>query len=698
MTRRLFAGKDFTTAVAEVKSRLTRKFPEIQLDFTNDLTALIVEVIAYFSENVNFFQDLQGAETYSETAQQARSVQRISGFSAYNPPGAVPASGEVSVSLQDVLVNTVQIQEGQGFTASNGLSYEAAEEVLFSPGETGPKTVPLSQVETRSVTFRSDGTRFQRFQLDVREGEYLAFRSLEVLVDNEEWAESDAFLDTDTDVFRVSYIGDPIELEFGDGAVGAVPPDGAEIAVTYRVTAGIDGAIPEPGRITAASPGLVAGGESVSITIDETTGVMSGGREPESPVVVKTKIPLAEHSDGAVVTPPDFTGLVTRFRDPTFGAIAAATAVVATAIENDLFSVQSLGRMRGLFFDAEDVVDEQAALIRQVRTDVDDALDIISDLAATILGLSEAGGDIRAEMDDIRGQRDGAQTSVNSASSEIDSIQSLIDGIGTGPDALTDPTRGTLTTSLALIESQLAAIKSQLAAIETSTENVDESSEDVETNATSVQTQVTMAKGETANIETAVVALETDLVDPWTDAIDEVAAMEAHLDEIFADDCGPNLVSVPILVRDSDGFFAAPSVGLIRALESYLQSRTEPSAVFRVLDGSLFLVAPTIQIVFEPLAGEVPSKIKAAYEAVELAFIKTLDFGAALNLDDLYDQARSVGRVVSVNIEITDFTASNNSPAFIDAEGNLVVGEREIVNEPVIVYFRKFSNGSKELI
>jgi len=695
MTRRLYAGKDFATGVAEVKSRLQRKFPEIQFDFANDLQVVIMEVVGYFAENVNFFQDLQAAEGYTETAQLGRSIQRISSFSAYNPPGAVPASGTISVSLSEVQTTTVQLAQGQGWTGSNGLRYESTDEVLYTAGELGPKDVSLSQRETRSVIFRSKGTRFQRFALDVRDGEYLAYQSLEVLVDNVEWEESDAFLDTDSTVFRAAYTGEPAYIEFGDGAVGEIPQTGAEIAVTYRVTAGIAGALTTPGNITGPTPGIVAGGNPIAVVIDEATGIMSGGQGPEDAVVSKAKIPLAEHSDQAVVVHPDFSGLVSRYRDPVFGAIAAATAVVATSIENDLFSVQSLGRMRGLFTDASDVVDSSAVALRQVQADVDAALDVIDGLADDIVTLSELGGDIRTEMVNIRGQKGAAQTSVNSANSDVDAIESILAGMPVAADGLTDPTRASLTASLTAITSSLTSIKTQLAAIETASENTDGHSEDVETKAAETKAQVVVSKTETAQIETQVVVLETELIDPWDDAIAEIDALEAHLDDIFADTCGPNVVSVPILVRDSDGFYTAPSIGLQRALEAWLEDRKEPSVIFRVVDGSVFLVVPSIEIVFEPLAGEVPTEIKAAQEAAILTLMKGLDFGEALYLDDLYNQLRPIGRVISTNVTITSFTAATTSQALIDGEGNLVVEDREIVNEPVLSFFRRFSDGSK---
>lgn len=695
MTRRLYAGKDFATGVAEVKSRLQRKFPEIQFDFANDLQVVIMEVVGYFAENVNFFQDLQAAEGYMETAQLGRSIQKIASFSAYNPPGAVPASGTISVSLAVAQATTVQIAQGQGFSGRNGLRYEATDEVLFTAGELGPKTFSLSQRESRAVVFRSKGTRFQRFTLDVRDGENLAYRSLEVLVDNVEWQESDAFLDTDSTVFRVAYTGSPAYIEFGDGAVGEIPPTGAEIAVTYRVTSGINGGLGTPGGILSPTPGIVAGGSPVALVIDETTGIMSGGQAPEDAVVSKAKIPFAEHSDQAVVVHPDFSGLVSRFRDPVFGAIAAATAVVATSIENDLFSVQSLGSMRGLFTDADAIVDNSATSLRQVQTDVDAALDVIDGLADDIIALSTAGGGIRIEMTNVRGQKDSAATSVNSANLDADSITSILAAIPTAADGLTDPTRTSLTSALAGVQLSLTSIKTQLAAIQTASENTDGLSEDVEGHAVDTKAQVIVSKTETAKIETAVVVLEADLIDPWDSAITEIDALEAHLDDIFTDTCGPNLVSVPILVRDPDGFYAAPSVGLQRALEGYLEDRKEPSVVFRVTDGSVFLVVPSIEIVFEPQLGEVPSEIKAAQEAAILTLMKGLDFGEALYLDDLYNQIRPIGRVISSNVTLTSFTAATNSQAFVDNEGNLVVDEREIVNDPVLTFFRRFSDGSK---
>lgn len=746
-TRRIYAGKDFATLVSEVRSKLVRQFPDVVFDFENDLTVVLLQLVAYALENTHFFQDLQANEVFAETAQLPSFLSKIASFHAYNPAGAVPASGEVGVSLNEAQTRTVLLEVGQQVAANNGLPYEATQQALWAPGDTSEKLITFAQKETRSQSFRSDGTRLQRFPLDVSEGAFLSYRSLVVTVDGDEWEELDKLADLSTEAYRVAYTADPPFIEFGDGAVGTIPPDGAEIFVVYAETNGIAGVLSSPGQITALSPSLQAGGVQIVTTINEETGIMTGGRGPEVSSLIRANIPLAEHSDQAVVIDDDFEGLVERYSDPLYGAVAAATAVVATSIDNDLVASLLLGQLRSLFFDADDVVESSATDLRAIASNIGDNASEISSRVAAIIAEVEAAGTIQSDTAAIVAEKDAAAIQVNlgtdesetvdssataaasqvtTAQGESSDIRSTITGIGGGAgsdqlttatfdsliadldaldDALTEAlsrvdASGAIQNSTAAIRTALSSIKGNLATIETTTESIDDTAGGVEADANLISTEVTSIQSELTDHESTLVVCESTLEDPWDSAVAKIDELEAHLDSIIADnECGPNVVSVPILTADADGFFIQPSVGLQRAVEEYINARKEPSVVFEVLDGSVFIVTPAISITFEPESGEVPSKLKGEGEANVLSLVRGFKFGAALNLDDLYDSVRPIDNVVKWNVEITGFQTENpNTEATIDSDGNLTVGGLEVVGKPDLTFFRRFPDGSKELI
>lgn len=698
-TRRIYAGKDFSTLVSEVRSKLVRSFPDVSFDFENDLTVVLLQVVSYALENTHFFQDLQANEVFAETAQLPSFLSKIASFHAYNPAGAVPASGEVGVSLAEVQVRTVLLDIGQKFSASNGLTYESTQQVIWPPGDTSEKQVSLSQRETRFQTFRSNGKRLQRFPLTSISGGYLAYRSLIVTVDGDEWAEVDRIGDLDTEVYRVAYTADPPFIEFGDDAVGTIPPDSSEIFVQYADTAGIGGVMTAPGGIISLAPSLQAGGLQVTTKINGATGIMTGGQVPETSSLIRANIPLAEHSDQAIVVPDDFIGLVQKYRDPLYGAIAAATAVVATSLSNDLLASLLLSQLKSSFVDADANVSASANDMRLIMTAIQTDATDIDTLADGVISETVP---IKADTASIVAAKDSSLLQVNIANDDTESAQAtiMVIGGGGGADTLTTGTYNSLIAKLSSIKSSLATVKSTLALVETKAESIDESADSISADATSIKAEVSSLESELSNFEAELASCESSLQDPWDLSTSRIEELETHLDGIFANnECGPNIVSVPILTSDADGFFAQPSIGLQRSVEAYINARKEPSVFFEVLDGSVYIVVPTVSITFEPLSGEVPSKIKGEGEANIFAFVRGFNFSDALNLDDLYDALRSIDNVKSWNVSISSFTTENpNTSATVDADGNLAIGDLEVIGKPVLLFFRKFPDGSKELI
>lgn len=701
-TRRIYAGKDFSTLVSEVRSKLVREFPDVSFDFENDLTVVLLQVVAYALENTHFFQDLQANEVFAETAQLPSFLSKIASFHAYNPAGAVPASGEVGLALNGVQIRTVLLDIGQQFSAANGLTYESTQQVIWPPGDVSEKQVTLAQRSTRFQTFRSDGSRIQRFPLNVIDGQFLSYRSLVVTVDGDEWVEVDRLGDLDTEVYRVAYTADPPFIEFGDDTVGTVPPDGAEIFVRYSETAGLGGVLTSPGGITGLSPPLVVGGVQVAMVLNKSTGVMTGGQPSEVSSLIRANIPLAEHSDQAVVVSDDFVGLVQRYRDPLYGAIAAATAVVATSIDNDLLAALLISQLKSLFVDADSAISVSATALRDVMALISSNASDVDSLASAIISEVSVGGPIRTDTATILSTKDAILTQTNLAADNAETALDIVNtvGGGAGPDALTTSTYNLIVTELNSLRSALASIKANLSSISTTTESIDSLALSIEDDANSIRAEVVTINANVVNHDTSLVSCESGLQDPWNAAVAKIDELEAHLDSILADrECGPNVVSVPILTADADGFFAQPSVGLQRSVENYINARKEPSVFFEVLDGSVYIVTPSIEITFEPLSGEVPSKIKGEGEANIFALLRGFQFGDALNLDDLYDALRSIDNVKSWNVAITSFATSNpGTEVVVDADGNMVVGSLEVVGKPSLTFFRKFPDGLKELI
>jgi hypothetical protein len=723
-TRRIYAGKDFEGLVSEATARLRKQFPDISLEEANELSRFLIELVATSAENIAFFLDLQANEGFMRTAQLRNSVAEIAAFNGYNPVGAVPGSGDISINITTPVNRVVRIPRLQQFNASNGLIYETNEEYIFPANDTSVRSITLSQLETRFANFTSNASRFQRFNLaGVQDGESLGYRLSSVRVDGVLWSEVDQFELESGDVYRVSYLSQPPYIEFGDGAVGNVPDDGAEIRVEFRVTRGLAGNLQDVGQVTALATPVTAGGQEVDFTIDPTTGRIVGGDDIEDIKQIKTKIPLFQHADGAVVTKPDVEGTLSLYRDPLFGSVAQATAFIVTAIENDIQSLNLINTARGQFSDATAIVTPIIAALGDIDTGIaavqTDVQTLTAELSDLLVGVATS---IINETADARANKAAIDTASNTvdldassisvfsgqASATASTLASTINAIPIGAgDQLTAGTRDGLIDAvnailgnLSSIDSRKVSIDNQVAIIRASAADLLTQLDNIDTLANAAdQRRISVDAIMTGNLETqrlAVVtqqsALQTDLVDPWTVTVGTLDALETHLDDVFSDPCGPNLVSVPILAFDADGFYIAPSNGLLFGFEDFLNNRNEPSVVFSVVSGETLLITPQITIAFAALTGYSPTNLKALIESAILDFVKGGEFGQDLFLDDLYNATRNIEGVASINLEITGFTGGSPSDATVDTDGNLVLEDRAIIARPSLSFFLRTGN------
>jgi len=129
-------------------------------------------------------------------------------------------------------------------------------------------------------------------------------------------------------------------------------------------------------------------------------------------------------------------------------------------------------------------------------------------------------------------------------------------------------------------------------------------------------------------------------------------------------DCKANLVSVPILTKDSTGFYVAPSVALIQALQAYLTARKEVTQTVKVVSGERFLVYAVVAIRGQLLRGYSKETVTAAVKAAAESVLRDRSFGSWLYQSEIEDSLDAIDGFVSKNVEIrgslTDPTDPNS--------------------------------------
>ncbi len=290
-----------------------------------------LELVAYTYSILSFYLDYQANESYLPTAQDRENVVKVCKLIGYRLQAPRAAGVVCTIALQATQLVDIIVPAGTKVTSLEGVIFEFLTEARVPAGDTEADAT-VTQGETKSDTFNSNGASFQKFLLT---GTPVIDNSIVVTVNGVEWTESDSLVygDAASEIYAVTYDvdengNDIAYIEFGDNISGQVPVSGAVISVSYRVGGGIVGNIAlnqidqeVVGQLDGVSP---VTNVQVMVTNPDERG--SGGEERETAQHAKYWAPVWVKTNGRAVTEDDFDVLATRFSDATYGAVAYAKA------------------------------------------------------------------------------------------------------------------------------------------------------------------------------------------------------------------------------------------------------------------------------------------------------------------------------------------------------------------------------------
>lgn len=696
INRARFAGKDFFTFVDDIVARVQALFVTEFNDFVSSGTGqMLIDYVSWAAETLSFYIDRQASESFLETALLRRSVNRLARQVGYKVGAAVGASVDLEVNLTQVYGFNVTVEEGFQFKGPNSLIFQAVEDVTFPAGE-GPaspsRTVACVQGETVVQSFTSDGSRNQAFRLVATGDLQPAGGTVSVTVASSPWSESEFITFDQTDQFEVDFNSSPPLVRFGDGVAGNIPASGAEVRVEFIATAGQAGLVLAD-TITSVVTPLVVAFQNIGLIITNPLP-SAGGADRESLESVKANAPLWFKARNVAVTKDDYIGLSQAFRDPVAGAVAVAQAFVARSADDDLTLQILLQNIRDIVIPlSANVTAETAtagasltaaqanqASLGTELTNIDSELDDIAtnptEVAATGLAV-----DARTAAEDNR-------TSANDISAQVIDGKAAIDAITTaGSDQLTTTTKNNLKAFFDDINTQASTIKSR--------------SNNQITTCGDIETAVKDAKAAAAIQTTELASLSTNLADALTDLSDidtlmsaqfetaietELDAIFAHVDGFLAADCQANLVQVPILAKDVDGFLQEPPIALQRSLQSYLEERKEVTQTIEVVSGGPFLIRADINGTIGVLKGYVQATVLSNVTKKIDDLLRDRAFGESLRISDVYtsiapDPLTGTGGVLGVKYAVFHIVGP---PAKLDVNGNLIIEDREIITKGIL--------------
>jgi putative intracellular protease/amidase len=155
-----------------------------------------------------------------------------------------------------------------------------------------------------------------------------------------------------------------------------------------------------------------------------------------------------------------------------------------------------------------------------------------------------------------------------------------------------------------------------------------------------------------------------------------------HVDAFLASDCQANLVVVPILAKNSSGFYAAPSLGLIKSLQAFLDARKEVTQTVAVTSGALALVPAVTTIEIGVLPNFSQSVTETSAAAAMDGLLKGRSFGISLYRSDIHKTLLAVTGVSYVNVTIDGYLDGvSTNTTLNDSEGNLVVDSSKVITK-----------------
>jgi hypothetical protein len=671
INRARFAGRDFFTFIDDIVARIQALFVTEFNDFVVSGTGqMLIDIVAWAAETLSFYIDRQASESYLATARTRKGISRLARQLGYKMSAAVAATVDLEVNLAAVQTFDATIPVGFKFHGPSGLVFEAVEAVTFPKDEgpdSPPRTVGVREGETRVEIFTSNGEKNQSFRLNPQKGRAIAGNGFSCRVDGAPWSENEVITFEATDQFEVNYNDVPPTLRFGNGVAGNIPTIGDEIRSEYVATNGKNGSV-QSGTINDVVSPLVISATIIPLVITNPLPTTPGA-DQEDLDRTKSTAPGYYKARDVAVTREDYESLSLAYVDALAGAVAVAQAFVAHSADDDVQLQIYLDNIRNIVNPL--AADVQAATA-QIYIDKETISDARDDAESSATGIPTDLSSIESATDSARDEAHVAKTSSVDGRAQVDDY---------GPSGSADLDAG-----------QVAAINGYFSSIEGNVDNIltelgaiDVARESAGDKNSEVLVKLNDMVAPLASIEAQVLVINSRVSTGFETAIEtELQNIFDHVDGFLSDDCKANLVQVPILTRDVDGFLIEPPIALIRSLYNYLDARKDVTQVVEVVSGGGYLILANITGTIGVLPGYVRQTVLSNVQKAIDDLLRVREFGESLRTSDL-DSITSpnprtgTGGIDGVAYSVFQIAVAVDSPMPVDGDGNLILTDPKYV-------------------
>lgn len=310
-----YTSRDFSTIKSEMLDRATKSIPEWTDRDPSDFMTALIDIWAYAADVLHFYVDRAATEAFLPTATQRESVLAMANLYGYTPNPIT--SSKTAVTLYNSTASSVTIPEGTQLRAQSGttnFTFSTLSALVLTADTTSTvyarEGTPFlyQTLSNTSGTSLSNGLAGQRFSLYHKNVDpstitvYVYEGAGQTAV---EWRQVSRLTNTAaSDSVYTVYVAatGEVQIVFGNGVNGRIPPTNITINASYTVSSGASGNIGANSVVSFSNSGF-SGVRVVSST------AATGGLNAEDINSLKITIPRSLRTQNRAVTLTDFADI-----------------------------------------------------------------------------------------------------------------------------------------------------------------------------------------------------------------------------------------------------------------------------------------------------------------------------------------------------------------------------------------------------
>ena len=315
--------KDARTYIARVYQRSNTLFTDAS-PFSQ-----ILRVLSEMTELILFYVEDSTVEQNIYTARQPESIYGLARLAGHDATRGFAATGEISIRL-DTTSKAFNDISGDGITIpanteikfeANGLSYmlrTSRDAFRINKNRSNAFKAPVVQGKIENQTLTGNGESFQAFNIQISGN--TDHNLVKVSVNGEQWTKFNSIYEMNADdkgfVLKTGISGG-LDVYFGTGNFGVIPPSGSEIGIEYIIHDGAAGNLDdgEDLEIKWIDEGKDSAGNFIDLNellVVNVTSSPKMGAGPESTEFTQMIAPLASKSF-VLATPDNYEYFLSRY-------------------------------------------------------------------------------------------------------------------------------------------------------------------------------------------------------------------------------------------------------------------------------------------------------------------------------------------------------------------------------------------------